>query len=39
VTIGAVLSVGMAILADFGLLRLQRALAPWTRSVRARTIG
>lgn len=39
VTIGAVLSVAMAILADVGLLRLQRALAPWTRSVRARTIG
>jgi len=39
VTIGAVLSVAMAILADVGLLRLQRALAPWTRHVRSRTIG
>lgn len=39
VTVGAVLSVALAVLADIGLLRLQRALAPWTRAVRARTTG
>jgi osmoprotectant transport system permease protein len=39
VTVGVVLSVGLAVLADVGLLRLQRVLSPWTRGVRARTAG
>lgn len=39
VTIGAVLSLLLAILADVGLLRLQRRLAPWTRGRRDRLAG
>lgn len=39
VTVGAVLSVALAVLADVALLRVQRRLAPWTRAVRARTVG
>jgi osmoprotectant transport system permease protein len=39
VTIGAVLSVGLAVAADILLLRLQRALTPWSRGVRTRTVG
>ncbi len=38
VTIGAVLSIALAVLADFGLLRMQRALAPWTRAKRDRLV-
>ncbi len=37
VTIGAVLSVGLAVSADILLLRVQRALTPWSRAARART--
>ena len=36
VTVGAVLSVGLAVTADVLLLRLQRALTPWSQAVRAR---
>jgi osmoprotectant transport system permease protein len=39
VTVGALLSVGLAVLADIGLLRLQRRLTPWTAKARARTVG
>lgn len=39
VTVGAVLSVALAVLADVALLRVQRRLAPWTRAVRASTVG
>ena len=39
VTIGAVLSVVLAVGADILLLRLQRAMTPWARSVRSRTTG
>lgn len=36
VTVGAVLSVSLAVIADIGLLRLQRILTPWTRAARTR---
>lgn len=39
VTIGAVLSIGLAVSADLLLLKLQRSLTPWSRSTRARAVG
>ncbi|MGH2711287.1 MAG: ABC transporter permease [Actinomycetota bacterium] len=39
VTIGAVLSVGLAVAADILLLRLQRALTPWARASATRLVG
>ena len=39
VTLGAALSVVLAVTADVLLLRLQRRLTPWTQAVRARTVG
>ncbi|MGH2691886.1 MAG: ABC transporter permease, partial [Actinomycetota bacterium] len=39
VTVGAVLSVGLAVIADVLLLRLQRSLTPWSRAAGARTDG
>jgi osmoprotectant transport system permease protein len=39
VTVGAVLSVALAVLADISLLRLQRRLTPWSAKVRARISG
>ena len=39
VTVGAVLSVGLAVVADIGLLRLQRRLTPWTTKARAKLVG
>ena len=38
VTVGAALSVALAVLADIALLRLQRRLTPWA-TTRARTVG
>jgi osmoprotectant transport system permease protein len=37
VTLGAVLSVGLAVLADIALLRVQRMFTPWTRAARTRS--
>lgn len=39
VTIGAVLSIALAVLADIALLRLQRRLTPWSAAVRVRAAG
>lgn len=39
VTIGAVLSIGLAVSADLLLLKLQRSLTPWSRATRARAVG
>jgi osmoprotectant transport system permease protein len=39
VTVGAVLSIGLAVLADIALLRLQRRLTPWASSARVRAAG
>lgn len=39
VTVGAVLSVALAVLADIGLLRLQRRLTPWAAKARVRAGG
>lgn len=39
VTVGAVLSVALAVLADISLLRLQRRLTPWAAKPRVRAAG
>jgi osmoprotectant transport system permease protein len=37
VTLGAVLSVGLAVITDIALLRVQRMFTPWTRAARTRS--
>lgn len=37
--LGAVLSVGLAVIADVILLRIQRLLTPWSRAVASRGVG
>jgi len=37
--LGSVLSVALGVLADAGLLRVQRLVTPWARAARLRTVG